>query len=302
MIYIYSFELAYLFLKYSIPIPRKKVYLKMQLNFLNKKHYKWIYLLLCILFFTSIIYMVVFSDLFYDNLNISLIMLGIYLCSILVSFSIGFKLNNFMKRNKKLLQNELLNNKQYILWLDKEFLKIYQYIYFHNVPLNKLESHLKNNIIKENLINIPIVNDNILCAKESILVHPVKYNSKLNSDLSKRMCKKYKQIKTNYLTYCKNTEQTKNIDVQFIPDSNKIIANIFCIDTIDHSLYKKEQINTDTLLKSLSKTKQYAEENHLSIGIPYEIAISLFNQKEFDTLKQIEKLFNETKVSCVYYN
>ena len=175
---IYEYELSYLFLKYKIPIPQKKIFYKVELKFLHWKYFKWIYLILFLLFLTIILYMLLFSNLFYENLSISLVMLGIYFSSILLSFVIGFKLVNFMKKNKKLLQNELAKNKNYMLFPQKEFMTMYKNCFTPDIPLIKLESHVKNVLVNNNQITIDIVNDDILSANESIIIHPVTCNSK----------------------------------------------------------------------------------------------------------------------------
>ena len=97
-------------------------------------------------------------------------------------------------------------------------------------------------------------------------------------------------------------EENMNKEIQYIQDNDKIIANIYCKNVIKYNLFKKEHIDKNKLITGIKQVKIYAKEHDLAIAFPYEIIVDLYKQKEISILKEMENIFQDKTVICVYYN
>lgn len=140
---------------------------------------------------------------------------------------------------------------------------------------------------------IKIVNGNILNAQEDIICHQVNVQGFMGGGVARQLADKYKGLEEFYAEHCRELEndyQMLSGTVLFYKDYEKIIANMFS---------QMPSFDTDyiSMEKCLRYIKAWAENNNLSISIPYGIGCGIANGDWNVVYKIIEKVFSDYDVT-----
>ncbi len=144
---------------------------------------------------------------------------------------------------------------------------------------------------------INIINGNILNCKEDIIVHQVNTQGLMGGGLARQLADRYSVLEYLYSQYCKkyNNEYEKLKGKNYIIHiENKYICSIFTQkDNLD--------VDYDMMYVALTKVKEFAITNKLSISIPYNIGCGIGNGNWDKVYKIIEKVFNNYDVTLYKY-
>ena len=113
----------------------------------------------------------------------------------------------------------------------------------------------------------------LLKANEDILVHQVNVVGVMGAGVAQQIATKYPKTKEEYTKFCKKYSfRYENLKgkVDLTKEKGKYIANIFSQDEKFNTDYKAMQI-------ALCKVRQFAEQEKLSVAIPYKIACVIAN-------------------------
>lgn len=140
---------------------------------------------------------------------------------------------------------------------------------------------------------IKIVNGNILNCTEDIIVHQVNVAGVMGGGVARQLADKYKGLEEFYSEHCKELDNNYAYlsgTVLFYGDSTKTIANMFS---------QMPSFETDYIAmeKCLRYIKMWAENNNLSIAIPYGIGCGIANGDWNTVLSIIDKVFKDYEVT-----
>lgn len=140
---------------------------------------------------------------------------------------------------------------------------------------------------------IKVKNGNILNAKENIICHQVNVQGVMGGGIAKQLADCYEGLERFYSKHCKelnNDYQYLSGTVLFYKDYEVIIANMFS---------QMPNFDTDYIAmeKCLRNIKAWAENNNLSIAIPYKIGCGIANGDWNTVYKIIEKVFSDYDVT-----
>lgn len=147
---------------------------------------------------------------------------------------------------------------------------------------------------------ITINQENILNCDEDIIVHQVNVQGVMGGGVARQLADRYEGLEDFYSRHCKelnNNYEYLSGTVLFYGDINnkKTIANIFS---------QKENFDTDyeAMKKALTYIKTWAENNNLSIAIPYGIGCGIANGDWNKVYKIIEEVFSDYDVTLYKLN
>lgn len=113
---------------------------------------------------------------------------------------------------------------------------------------------------------IKIETGNILNCSEDIIVHQVNVQGIMGGGVAKQLALQYPKLEEDYAEHCRNLDNNyKHLrgNVFFYRgQDNKIICNMF-------SQEKNFDTDYEAMKKALNYIKKWAENNNLSIAIPY---------------------------------
>ena len=145
---------------------------------------------------------------------------------------------------------------------------------------------------------IKIIEGNILEAPEDIICQQVNCQGVMGSGLALQIIKKYPEVYTQYRSFCKIYWDNLLGAICFVKTKNKIIACLFGQD--DYGRSKKVYTIYHALEYALESTKIYAENNNLSVAIPYGIGCGLANGDWEIVKEMIDRVFSNYKNVVIY--
>ena len=144
---------------------------------------------------------------------------------------------------------------------------------------------------------IEIVNGNLMNAKENIIGQQVNCQGVMGAGVAKQIKSKY------YAAYDAYNELVEHVMPKYLLgrcqivdiDGNRKIANLF--GQLDYGRVGMVYTDYDALRNSLTELCWYAEENNLSVALPYNIGCGLANG-DWDIVSEIiEDVFSDYEVT-----
>ena len=141
---------------------------------------------------------------------------------------------------------------------------------------------------------VKIKQGNILNCSENIIVHQVNVQGIMGGGVARQLALQYPELEKEYSKHCKELENNYELlkgNVFFCGVSNnKTICNMFS---------QKPNFNTDyeAMKKALTYIKRWAENNNLSIAMPYGIGCGIANGDWNKVYKIIEEVFSDYEVT-----
>lgn len=139
---------------------------------------------------------------------------------------------------------------------------------------------------------IIIKNGDLLKAKEDILVHQVNIQGNMGGGVARQIATQYLKVESEYQRYCNNKHHDYNIlrgTVDLTKENGKYIANMFSQDREFNTDYKAMEI-------ALTKIRGYAEQENLTVAMPYGIGCGIANGEWELVLDIINKVFKDYEV------
>lgn len=139
---------------------------------------------------------------------------------------------------------------------------------------------------------IIIKNENLLNAKEDILVHQVNIDGIMGSGVAKQIAEKYPIAKKSYVEFCdEHNFVYGNLrgKVCIVLDNGKYIANIFSQDRNFDTDYEAMEM-------ALKSVRELVDEYDLTVAMPFKIGCGIAHGEWELVLETIKKVFKGSKV------
>lgn len=139
---------------------------------------------------------------------------------------------------------------------------------------------------------IIIKKGNLLKCNEDIIVHQVNTDGIMGGGVAKQIARKYPKTEKEYIKFCYNYNfiyGNLRGKVDLTKENEKYIANMFSQD---------KNFNTDyeAMEKALRKIKEFAQQECLSIAMPFKIGCGIANGEWELVLDVINKAFKNYEV------
>lgn len=157
-------------------------------------------------------------------------------------------------------------------------------------------------------LQIPIIEQDILTAKETIIVQQVNCLGGIGG-LAEQIAKKYPTSKQDYKAMVKAEKELKGTTKGLLGETlfsstpdGKVIANIFGQYGVRKNKKDKTlQTNYDSLKVGLLKVRSFAEQGNFSVAIPYNIGCNLANGDWSIVEKDIYEVFAGFQNTITFY-
>lgn len=120
---------------------------------------------------------------------------------------------------------------------------------------------------------ILIKNGDLLKCKEDIIVHQVNVDGIMGGGVAKQIAEKYPQTEKEYKEFCKKHDfsfEKLYGKVDLTKEKGKYIANMF-------SQYKSFATSYNALEIALTKIRNFAEQEKLTVAMPFKIGCGIAN-------------------------
>lgn len=137
-----------------------------------------------------------------------------------------------------------------------------------------------------------IKSGDLLKAEEDILVHQVNVEGIMGGGVARQIAEKYLNVEKEYIKFCKkynNNYQQLRGKVDLIKEKGKYIANMFSQDKSFNTDYEAMEI-------ALEKVRDYAEQENLTVAMPFKIGCGIAKGDFNLVLDVISKVFKGYKV------
>ena len=148
-------------------------------------------------------------------------------------------------------------------------------------------------------MDIEVIYDNILTAKEDIIVHQVNCQGVMGAGLALAIKRKYPEVYDRYKIACSTIEPEDLLGkIQLIKTyDGKIVCNLF-----GQLNYGRNKVQTDyeAITICFDKIYKYAKLNNLTVAVPYNIGCGLAGGKWTRVLNIILKRFKDKSIVKLY--
>lgn len=148
---------------------------------------------------------------------------------------------------------------------------------------------------------IKIVTGDLMDANEDIIVHQVNCKGVMGSGVAKQIRATFPEVFKEYQGHAHSHDSDELLGTaQFVYSSskNKIIANVFGQDSFGAS---RRRTFESALIWGLIKVKEFAEDNNMSIAMPYNIGCALGGGDWQVVYEGIEAVFSDFDRDVVLY-
>lgn len=148
---------------------------------------------------------------------------------------------------------------------------------------------------------IKIVTGDLMDANEDIIVHQVNCKGVMGSGVAKQIRATFPEVFKEYQGHAHSHDSDELLGTaQFVYSSskNKIIANVFGQDSFGAS---RRRTFESALIWGLIKVKEFAEDNNMSIAMPYNIGCALGGGDWEVVYEGIQAVFGDFDRDVVLY-
>lgn len=132
----------------------------------------------------------------------------------------------------------------------------------------------------------------LLKAEEDILVHQVNVDGMMGGGVARRIANKFPQAEKEYIKFCENHDndfRQLRGKVDLTQENEKYIANMF-------SQTKDFKTDYDAMETAFTTIREYAEQEGLTIAMPYKIGCGIAKGDFNLVLDIISKVFKNYEV------
>lgn len=148
---------------------------------------------------------------------------------------------------------------------------------------------------------IKVVYGDLMQATEDIIVHQVNCKGVMGSGVAKQIKANFPEVFNEYRGHAQSHDSDELLGTaQFVfsPSKNKIIANVFGQDSFGAS---RRRTFESALIWGLIKVKEFAEDNNMSVAMPYNIGCAL-GGGDWDTVYEgVQAVFSDFDRDVVLY-
>lgn len=148
---------------------------------------------------------------------------------------------------------------------------------------------------------IKVVYGDLMHSTEDIIVHQVNCKGVMGSGVAKQIKANFPEVFNEYRGHAQSHDSDELLGTaQFVfsPSKNKIIANVFGQDSFGAS---RRRTFESALIWGLIKVKEFAEDNNMSVAMPYNIGCAL-GGGDWDTVYEgVQAVFSDFDRDVVLY-
>lgn len=149
-------------------------------------------------------------------------------------------------------------------------------------------------------MSIRILVGDLLEATEDIIVHQVNCRKKMGSGIALQIKIKFPEAYMQYRDAFTQLEPEELLGkIQIIKINDKYICNLF--GQLDYGYDGMKYTSYDALDNGFNKVFQYANENNLSVAIPYKIGSDRGGASWNVVYTMLQNLFEESKIQLTIY-
>lgn len=148
---------------------------------------------------------------------------------------------------------------------------------------------------------IKVVYGDLMQATEDIIVHQVNCKGVMDSGVAKQIKANFPEVFNEYRGHAHSHDSDELLGTaQFVfsPSKNKIIANVFGQDSFGAS---RRRTFESALIWGLIKVKEFAEDNNMSVAMPYNIGCALGGGDWNTVYEGIQAVFSDFDRDVVLY-
>ena len=148
---------------------------------------------------------------------------------------------------------------------------------------------------------IKVVYGDLMQATEDINVHQVNCKGVMGSGVAKQIKANFPEVFNEYRGHAQSHDSDELLGTtQFVfsPSKNKIIANVFGQDSFGAS---RRRTFESALIWGLIKVKEFAEDNNMSVAMPYNIGCALGGGDWNTVYEGIQAVFSDFDRDVVLY-
>lgn len=148
---------------------------------------------------------------------------------------------------------------------------------------------------------IKVVYGDLMQATEDIIVHQVNCKGVMGSGVAKQIKANFPEVFNEYRGHAQSHDSDELLGTaQFVfsPSKNKIIANVFGQDSFGAS---RRRTFESALIWGLIKVKEFAEDNNMSVAMPYNIGCALGGGDWNTVYEGIQAVFSDFDRDVVLY-
>lgn len=148
---------------------------------------------------------------------------------------------------------------------------------------------------------IKVVYGDLMQATEDIIVHQVNCKGVMGSGVAKQIKANFPEVFNEYRGHAHSHDSDELLGTtQFVfsPSKNKIIANVFGQDSFGAS---RRRTFESALIWGLIKVKEFAEDNNMSVAMPYNIGCALGGGDWNTVYEGIQAVFSDFDRDVVLY-
>lgn len=148
---------------------------------------------------------------------------------------------------------------------------------------------------------IKVVYGDLMQATEDIIVHQVNCKGVMGSGVAKQIKANFPEVFNEYRGHAQSHDSDELLGTaQFVfsPSKNKIVANVFGQDSFGAS---RRRTFESALIWGLIKVKEFAEDNNMSVAMPYNIGCALGGGDWNTVYEGIQAVFSDFDRDVVLY-
>lgn len=148
---------------------------------------------------------------------------------------------------------------------------------------------------------IKVVYGDLMQATEDIIVHQVNCKGVMGSGVAKQIKANFPEVFNEYRGHAQSHDSVELLGTaQFVfsPSKNKIVANVFGQDSFGAS---RRRTFESALIWGLIKVKEFAEDNNMSVAMPYNIGCALGGGDWNTVYEGIQAVFSDFDRDVVLY-
>lgn len=148
---------------------------------------------------------------------------------------------------------------------------------------------------------IKIVTGDLMQAQEGIIVHQVNCKGVMGSGVAKQIRRVFPEVFEEYRGHAQSHDSDELLGTaQFVysASKDKIIANVFGQDSFGAS---RKRTFESALIWGLIKVREFAEDNNMSVAMPYNIGCALGGGDWNTVYEGIQAVFRDFDRDVVIY-
>lgn len=292
------YELAFLFEKYNVNIPKRKFIFNLKFKFFTEKYSSIVYIISAIAFGILFIYFNLLNENYKEvTTNLSYVAL-IYFISISITVLTSIKFLKFITKNKSVLND--FDTLEEVISI--KYLKMFNDCFFKDINCSELEKTFKFLLVNNTFNSFNIKEISELELKNSMIISVVNPEKTFKHTSLAKYNSLFPEIKDSFKAYVNQLEDELKLTYQEVTYLEKGIEffNIYANYYANDLVVPYEKISDDILIYGLREAFEKSKINNKKVILENEFILNLYRKNKLDLIKTIVNLINEYEVEVVF--